>query len=143
MTGARSSEVIAFSFNAEAKTFDNEKPILLGFRAMSELLLCDHTSNVFNKYAHFNEGKKLLEEAIKRAPGNAELIYFRFTTQTSAPRMLGYYHHIKADKLLLFDFLKSGKYKDLELYNMIKGYLANSSECSKEEKDLIKKIDER
>lgn len=105
--------------------------------------MCDHTANVISKYAHFNEGRKLLEAAIKKDPANPELIYFRFTTQTSAPRMLGYYQQIKPDKLLLLDFLKDGKRRDPQLYDMIKMYMQSCDECSKEEKYLIRQLDAR
>lgn len=140
---ARNNASVAAAFYREAKGFHPDNALLSGYRAMSELLLCDHTANVIRKYAHFNEGRKLLEAAIKKEPANPELIYFRFTTQTSAPRMLGYYEHIKADKNLLLSFLKDGKRKDPQLYDLIKAYLQSCVECSKEEKDFIRQLDDR
>jgi len=123
----------------------NEKnePLLIGFKAMSEFMLCNYVSNVFSKLNHFNTGKRLLEESIKKEPKNPELIYFRFTTQTNVPSLLGYSNNIKEDKVFLINYLKDNFYntnKDVDLYNQIKSYLLQCKACNEVGKETIKKL---
>ena len=128
----------------QTKNFNNTNaPLLLGFKAMSELMLCNYTLNVFSKLNHFNTGKRLLEEAIKKDEKSVELIYFRFTTQTNVPALLAYSDKIVTDKLFLINYLKdnsSVSNKDVDLYNRIKSYLLSTTACTKNEKEEIKKI---
>lgn len=128
----------------QTKNFDAEnEPLLIGFKAMSEFMLCNHVSNVFSKLNHFNTGKKLLEEAIKKELKNPELIYFRFITQTNVPSFLGYSDNIREDKIFLIKYLKetvSDTNKDVDLYNRIKHYLLQCNACNKTEKEVIKRL---
>ena len=138
------SEKVAKQLFEQTKNFDSRsKPVLIGFRGMSELMLCNYVSNVFSKLNHFNAGKKLLEESIAKEPKNPELIYFRFTTQTNVPFLLGYSTNIKEDKLFLIQYLKnnfSNENKDVDLYNRIKLYLLECASCTEMEKESIKKL---
>ncbi len=131
-------------FYEQTKNFKQScEPILVGFKAMSEFMLCNHTSSLFSKYNHFNEGKKLLETAIKQDLKNTELIYFRFITQTNVPSLLGYSSKINGDKIFLLKYLKdafSNANKDVDLYNQIKNYLLQCNACNQTEKESIKNL---
>ncbi len=131
-------------FYEQTKNFKQSgEPILVGFKAMSEFMLCNHTSNLFSKYNHFNEGKKLLETAINQDLKNTELVYFRFITQTNVPILLGYSSKISEDKKFLLNYLKdnfSNANKDVDLYNQIKNYLLQCDACSLAEKENLKKL---
>ena len=138
------SEKAATQLFEQTKNFDTEnRPLLIGFKAMSEFMLCNHVSNVFSKLNHFNTGKKLLEDAIKKEQKNPELIYFRFITQTNVPSLLGYSNNIKDDKEFLIKYVKdnfSNANKDVDLYNRIKKYLLQCKVCGEMEKESIKKL---
>ena len=85
------NEKTAEFFFEQTKNFNETNgALLLGFKAMSEFMLCNHVSNVFSKLSHFNTGKRLLEEVIKKDSKNVELIYIRFTVQTNVPALLAY-----------------------------------------------------
>lgn len=121
---------------------EDEEPIFVGFRAMSEFMLCNHVLNPLSKLSHFKKGRKLLEGAIKRDNLNPELLFFRLSTQSNVPALLGYKMNIEEDKLALISYLRSGlsKTEDKALYGRVKAYLLINQYCSSEEKAMIKKL---
>jgi hypothetical protein len=138
------NERAAELFFEQTKNFNETNgPLMLGFKAMSEFMLCNHVSNVFSKLNHFNAGKKTLENAIKKEQKNTELIYFRFTIQTNVPSLLNYAGKIKDDKQFLINYLKdnfSSANKDVDLYKRIKSYLLQCDACNQIEKESIKNL---
>lgn len=141
---SNSNEKSAKLFYDRTASFnDKSEPVMIGFKGMSELMLCNHTNNVFSKYNHFNTGKKILETALAKDPENAELIYFRFITQTNAPSFLNYSSNVTKDKARLITYIEQYDKKtnqDEGLFLLIKNYLIQSSLLSVTEKEKIKKL---
>ena len=141
LDGAVDHKEIANEFYTRLKTVkESDEPVLIGFRAMSEFMLCKHLFNPIGKISHFNTGKTLLEMAIKRDKNNPELLYFRLSTQSNIPSFLGYNSNIEADKLVLINYLKlanSHPGEDKALNNRIKIYLLKNQYCSTAEKALL------
>lgn len=119
---------------------ENDEPILVGFKAMSEFMVCKHTSNPFSQLSHFNKGRKLLESAINRERLNPELLFFRLSTQSNIPSLLGYKTNINSDKLTLIRYLKKHDEEDKVLWGRIKTYLLINQYCTAEEKAMIRKL---
>jgi hypothetical protein len=115
-------------------------PVLFGYKGMSKLMVCYHSYNPYTKLSYFVKGKEMLEKAISAQPGNAELVYLRFSVQTNAPVFLSYYSNIKDDKEVLLAFLKANSGGDSDLFERIKKYLLESSHCSESEKIAIKEL---
>lgn len=136
-------EDAADRFYAQFKSVkEDREPVMVGFRAMSEFMLCKHLLNPFSKLNHFNRGRKLLETAVKRDKLDPELLFFRLSTQSNIPPMLRYNININDDKLLLLKYVKGGlsAAADQALYNRIKAYLLINQYCSPEEKAMIKNL---
>jgi len=132
----------ANNFYQQTRKF-NEQSVstLLGFKAMSELMMCNHVFSPLSKLSYFNTGKKLLEKAIQKDPKNIELRFFRFTTQSNIPSLLNYSANINEDKLILMNYLKiSNSITDKDLYQRIKSYMLKSNYCSATEKQQISTI---
>jgi hypothetical protein len=142
MDNAVENKTAALKFYAQMKNVnENDAPILMGFRSMSEFLMCKHLTNPFSRMSHFNKGKELLEMAINRAKDNPELLLFRLTTQNSIPSILKYNTHISEDKAALISYLKrTPQNEDMVLYQRVKKYLLSSKKCSAEEIALIKTL---
>jgi len=122
---------------------DADLPVMSGFRAMSEFMLCKHLLNPFSRINHFNRGRKLLESAIARDRNSPELLFFRLTTQSNVPALLNYSGNIKGDTQNLISYLETAQGKihtDKDLHRRIKSYLLISQYCSAEEKALIKRL---
>lgn len=115
-------------------------PTLLGYKAMSELMMCNHVSGPFNKLGYFNRGRKMLEQAIGKDRNNAELRFMRFCIQDNVPAILNYSSELDADKEFLIGYLKKTGAKDAELYGLIRAYLQDHKLCSSTEKQTIKNL---
>ncbi|WP_158799892.1 hypothetical protein [Pedobacter sp. L105] len=144
LDGAVDNKEVANELYTRLKTVkESDTPVLVGFRAMSEFMICKHLFNPFNRISHFNKGKRLLEMAIKRDKNNPELLYFRLSTQSNIPSFLGYNSNIDTDKLALISYLKSAAThpdEDNVLNKRIKAYLLKNQYCSIAEKALIKTL---
>jgi hypothetical protein len=123
LTESPNNEKTAELFFEQTKNFNETNvPLLKGFKAMSEFMLCKHLSKELK---------------------NVELIYFRFTIQTNVPPLLAYSAKIKDDKQFLINYLKdnfSNANKDVDLYKRIKVYLLQNQACTQAEKENIKNL---
>jgi len=126
----------------ETRKFNSSSPsVLLGFKAMSDLIMCNHVFSPLSKMSYFASGKNLLEDCIKKDPGNIELRFYRFSTQCNAPALLNYSANIKEDKNILLTFLKLNQNTpDQDLYKRVKNFMLTSSSCSVTEKQLLQSL---
>ncbi len=141
---AANDSKLADQFNARFKNQDENKtaPVLLGFKAISEMIQAKHAFNPISKVSHFKKGKRLLELAIAKDPQHPELIFFRYTTQVNVPAMLNYSANLKADRQLLVIFLKADAKapKDPDLHKRIKKYLITDKPGSAAETEMLKNL---
>jgi hypothetical protein len=139
---AANSKAMAEKLNDQLRNV-NEKslPILIGFKAISEMVMCKHLINPISKVSHFKKGRHLLETAISASPRNPELSFFRFTTQSNVPALLNYKSDLNSDKAVLINYLKLGGTKaDPDLFKRIKAYMLGSKFCSAQEIRLIRSL---
>jgi hypothetical protein len=80
----------------------------LGYLGAYTMIKANHQLNPFKKLTSFNEGKKLLEQAIKQTPNDLELRFIRYAIQISIPKFLGYNTHILDDKKILQENITTG-----------------------------------
>ena len=141
---AANDSKVADQFSDRFKKLDEKTatPVVLGFKAISEMIQAKHAFNPINKVSHFKKGKRLLELAISKAPTNPELIFFRYTTQVNVPSMLNYSNNLKEDRQLLVNFVKADANapKDTDLHRRIKKYLITDKPGSKAETEMLKNL---
>ncbi len=137
------SSASAIELHAISKNFNEDsQPILIGYRGISNMMLCNYYNNPVSKLSHFKEGKKWLDLSIKKDSNSVELKFFRFTCQVNTPAILGYKSNINSDKLLLINYLIKNKNLNQEIiYQNIFSFLISCDNCSKEEKKLLLNLD--
>ena len=145
MGEAYNKESSAISFYNNTRNFGSSSPaLMLGFKAIAELMMCKHVQNPLTKLSYFKKGKNHLEEAISLDDKNPELRFMRFCTQVNTPSMLGYNEAIKIDKQFLIQYLTvqhaAFKKDDEALYINIKAFLLNCKFCSDAEKKIVKNL---
>lgn len=79
----------------------NKEPIYAGFMAVGNFFMAKHAFNPLKKISYFNQGKKLLENAVRSEPDNVEIRVMRLLTQENIPNILGYHQHIKEDRIFI------------------------------------------
>lgn len=113
----------------------DKAPLLAGYKACSLMLMGKYVFNPLRKLSYFNNGKSLLEKAIKYQPGNTELRFLRFTVQSEAPAFLNYSDSLEADKRFLLKSIPG--LNDLVLKKWISGHLLQSTLLSEQEKQML------
>jgi len=112
-----------------------ESFLLTGYKGAVTVAMSKHLKTAKEKMTYFNDGKKLIEEAISRDTRNLELKFIRFTIQTNIPPILKYNKNISEDKTYILENL--GHLKNNVVRSRIKAYLLISKELSSEEKDKL------
>lgn len=144
MGAAFENEKSANSFYNHTRNISESSPaLMLGFKAVSEFMMCNHVSGPFKKLSHFNKGKDLLEQAIKKESGNVELRFMRFCTQSNAPAILQYNAKLKEDMKILLQYLTDknrNETKDVSLFANIRKILLESKYCTEAEKLMIRNL---
>ncbi|MFA6149953.1 MAG: hypothetical protein WC716_01450 [Chitinophagaceae bacterium] len=100
------------------------RPLWIGYRAMSSLLMSIHETGNSEKVKCFNEGKYLLEFAINKNPQNAELRLIRLVAQSNLSKDMNYYSEMEEDQNFLKNFCekKLRSSFDKELQALIRKY---------------------
>lgn len=98
------------------------------YKACGMIIMAKHLINPISKMTHFNKGKDLLEEVIRKAPLNTELRYLRFSVQSNVPGFLNYNKELQTDKVFLLNSLRT--LEDDQLKKLILNVL-NKSELPK------------
>lgn len=75
----------------------NSSSTHLAYLGALQTIWANHVFNPISKLNTFKEGKKNIEQAIKKEPTNVELRFIRLSVQKNAPSFLGYKSNINED----------------------------------------------
>ena len=100
------------------------------------MMKAKYVSSPFKKYAYFNKGKALIENAIEQAPNNVEIRYLRATLQANSPKFLNYYENINEDIGFVLTNLKKAEISKKVKYKIIINLVA-ANLISNEQKATI------
>lgn len=116
--------------------FDEQHPLLLGYKASGTMMMAKYVFNPFSKLSYFKKGKQMLEKAIEADKTCFELRFLRFAAQTNVPSFLGYHDRIENDK----DFMLKGltEMTDKKLKELVFPMLSQSKYLNAEEKKFLK-----
>jgi len=95
--------------------------------------------NPAKKISYFRRGKGLIAEAVLLEPGNFEIRFLRFATQSKAPSFLDYNQDIAEDKRFLVYNLDKGRktVRNKRIFDMMLEFLLTSDRLNAREKNLI------
>lgn len=120
--GERSEKSAENLIQKSEKAFDaTNQPIYASFLAVGHFFMAKHAFSPFKKMSHFNEGKKIMDNAVQQEPKNVEIRLMRLITQEKAPTLLGYTKNISEDRKIIINEYEH--IKDRELLTYIKNYL--------------------
>lgn len=98
-----------------------KKPVYEAFLAVGNFFMAKHAINPLKKMSYFKQGKKMLEDAVRKDPKNLEIRLMRLISQEKTPKMLGYNQNITEDRNFLKKEYLNTNDEDLKIY--IKKYL--------------------
>jgi len=85
------------AFYNEAKKTTSTDPVMIAYKGVAIAMYAEVASKVKEKFAYFEEGKTLIDQAASAAPRNAEIAFLRFSVQSEVPAFLGYRDNIQND----------------------------------------------
>ena len=95
----------------------SQEASILGYVISLEIKQAKYQFFPWKKLSVFNEGKKKLEQLIKKYPSNTDLRYLRLVIQENAPVIVNYKSNIISDKKYLSEKLKQVDSSDyLDIY---------------------------
>ena len=89
------------SLSSYLNLFDKKNNTIDAYIGANNLLISKFSKNIVKKFKYFEEGKKLIEQAIKNDPKNIEIIFIRYLNQINCPWFLNYNQNLVEDR----DFL--------------------------------------
>ncbi len=101
---------------SEEAFLKSKEPIFASFLAVGHFFMAKHVFSPFKKMSHFNEGKKIMDNAVLKDPKNVEIRLMRLSTQENAPKILGYTKNIEEDKKVIISEYQNIKDEDLKIY---------------------------
>ncbi len=118
------------------------EPLLKAYYGAASAAAPKCITNPARKISYFRKGTRLLDDAVKAAPGNFEIRFLRFATQEKAPGFLGYKDDLENDKNLLIKNLASGfsKINDQKVLNFVSNFLLGSKNLNQKEKLTVKEF---
>jgi hypothetical protein len=123
----------AYKKFVQITSFDNV--LLKGYKGAVTVAMSKHVKIIKEKITYFNDGKKLIENAITEDDKNVELKFIRFTIQSNCPPALKYNKNIQSDKKYIIENLTG--VKNASVRSRIKEYLLQSKDVSEVEKQKI------
>ncbi len=117
-------------------------PLLKAYYGAASAAAPTCVTNPARKISYFRKGTRLLDDAVKAAPGNFEIRFLRFATQEMAPGFLGYKDDLENDKNFLIKNLASGfnKINDQKVLNFVSNFLLGSKNLNQKEKLTVKEF---
>jgi len=103
---------------------DLQRPVLQGYMATLTMARSVHLVNPFAKFAPFNKGKAMLEEAIAAEPASVELRFLRLTIQANVPGFMDYHEHLAEDRSFIEAHL--GEVPNITFRNRIIDFIARA-----------------
>ena len=114
-------------YNAElwelTKSTKIDNPTIYAYKCLYYIMNAKYVFWAHKKMENFRTGRKKLDEAIEKYPGNADLRLVRYAVQKNAPKFLKYYKNIDEDKEVLLTYRQKNS-SDPDLNSLIDGVLA-------------------
>jgi len=95
---AMEDKVVCEQLYQKVSASNNSQAIYSAYKGALTMGLAKHTPVIHKKMEYVNQGKVLLDNAVKSDPTNVEIRFLRFTIQSNLPSILGYNKNLTEDK---------------------------------------------
>lgn len=105
--------------------------VIRAYRGSFRARMAEFSYNPYTKWSCFNEGRDLIEAAVRQAPDNPEVCFIRLSVQLKAPSFLGYSGNIKDDLPYVVNALAGGWLSDEVMFrNQVINFLLENGELN-------------
>ena len=109
--------------------------VLVAYKGAATTIMALFGNGIKEKTTLFNEGKDLLEYAVKEDPSNIEIRCIRMSVQEHAPKITGYHENIGEDKKFILINYKHTRSQEVK--NFVKSYALQSEAFDESEKQTF------
>lgn len=111
------------------------------YQGVATAMYASLADGVKAKFSFFENGKKLLEQAVLLDPENPEIRFLRFSVQAEVPWVVGYSSNLEKDADLIINALEKNKidYK-IDFWKKAVKFLQNSGELTTQQKTRLDKF---
>lgn len=99
------------AFHSLMKAHEPSQPLLTAYKGASLCMMAEQVMNPYSKWSYFQEGRDLIERAVKADPRDAEVRYIRFVIQWNTPDFIGYHDDMTADRRLIEAAIQKASHK--------------------------------
>lgn len=130
------SKTKAFELNSKLESISkNDKKVLVAYKGAVISITAKYKNSNKLKSTTFKSGVSLIEYAVENELNNIEIRFVRLSIQQNSPKFLKYNKDIEVDKEFIINNFK--KIKSNEFKDYLKGYILDSENFTKDEKNVI------
>jgi hypothetical protein len=139
---AKSNEKAGDRFVEKMADYNQQDPVLLGYKAASQAIEAKYSGNPFRKLKRIRQSSKTFEQAVQLNSSLPELRFLRFTVESNTPRFLNLSQHVAEDKAFLINSLQQhpGSGLDEETFQIVRDFLLRSDRLSEQERNLVRNV---
>ncbi len=109
--------------------------VLVAYKGAAFTIMALFRNGIKEKTDLFNEGRDLLEYAVKEEPSNIEIRCVRMSVQENSPKIVGYRDNIEEDKKFILINYKHTRSKEVKKF--VKNYTLQSDAFDESEKQTF------
>lgn len=122
-----------------------QSALFVAYKGMARASMAGCAFNPVTKFNRFNEGKKMIEEAILSEPDNPEIRLMRLSVQVNVPDFLNYSSDIAIDRASIIKALEQnpGLFNDTDFTLKVLNFVAESAIPTESERRIINNISKK
>lgn len=130
------------AFRMYAVSVNENTAVILAYKGTAIAMGAKYTDGITEKIRVFNDGKELIEKAIKADPKNAEIRFLRYCVQANIPGILGYSGNMNQDFELIHNELKLQIPQNVEFWKKAVKTMLKCEKASSSHKEKLNKFDQ-
>ena len=127
------------SFYKRMSVLEEQDPVVLAYKGVSEALMAKVKWDPFSKLAHLADARDMIDEAIEMDRNNLEIRFLRFSLEYYVPSIFRISKNMEEDKEVIIANLRNldGFYFEDDMVQFILNFLDESELCTNEEVAFI------
>ena len=115
---------------------NEDNKVLVAYKGAAFAIMALFGNGIKEKTDLFNEGRDLLEYAVKEEPSSIEIRCLRMSIQEHSPKIASYRDNIEEDKKFILINYKHSRSKEVK--NFVKSYVLQSDAFDESEEQTLK-----
>ena len=122
-----------------------QSALLLAYKGMARASMAEGSFNPVTKFNRVNEGKKMIEDAVRSEPDNPEIRLMRLSVQVNVPDFLSYSSDIANDRSSIIKAIEQNPrlFNDIDFTLKVINFVAETAKPTESERRIINNISKK